>query len=68
MAGVFGVSHIVGFGEAAVWLWVLGGMGPGSEDGSWGRVEVLSPLVSPRGSGRWTGTRLLAGLLTMMTG
>ena len=68
MGGVLGVSHIMGFGEAAVWLWVFGGMGSGSENGSWGRVEVLSPLVSPRSGGRWTGTGLLAGLLTTTTG
>ena len=51
MGGVLGISHIMGFGEAAVRLWVFGGMGSGSEDGSWGRVEVLSPLMSPRGGG-----------------
>ena len=68
MAGVFGISHIVGFGEAAVRLWVFGGMGSGSEDGSWGRVEVLSPLVSPRSGGQWAGAGLLAGLLTTTTG
>ena len=52
MAGVFGVSHIVGFGKATVQLWVLGGIGSGSKDGSWGRVEVLSPLVSPCSGGQ----------------
>ena len=51
MAGVFGISHVVGFGETAVWFWVFGGMGSGSKDRSWGRVEVLSPLVSPRSGG-----------------
>ena len=68
MGGVLGVSDIMGFGEATVQLWVFGGMGSGSEDGSWGRVEVLSPLVSPRSGGQWAGAGLLAGLLTMTTG
>ena len=60
MTGVLGVSDIVGFGEAAVWFRVFWGMGSGSEDRSWGRVKVLSPLVPPCSGGQWAGAGLLA--------
>ena len=68
MAGVLGVPNVVGFGEAAMQFWVFRGVGSGSEERPWGRVEVLSPLVSPHSGGQWAGAGFLAGLLTMTTG